>query len=86
MENAPCYPRPDVLESLSNRGVKCLFLPPNTTSLIQLMDQGVLECMKRRYRKGLLTKLVLADAGTIDPENTIIINIKDAIYMVAAAA
>ena len=89
-DNAPCHPCPDVLKSPSNRGIKCLFLPPNTTSLIQPMDQGVLECMKRRYRKELLKKLLLADAGTIDPENTIIdfwkrINIKDAIFMVAAA-
>ena len=54
MDNAPCHPCPDELESPSNRGIKHLFLPPNTTSLIQPMDQGVLECMKRRYRKELL--------------------------------
>ena len=29
--------------------IKCLFLPPNVTSLIQPMDQGVLENIKRRY-------------------------------------
>ena len=34
------------------------FLPPNVTSLIQPMDQGVLECMKRTYRKSLLRDLI----------------------------
>jgi len=69
-----------------NCGIKWL---ANTTSLIQPMDQGVIESMKRRYRKELLKKLLLADAGTSYPEDTIIdfwkrINIKDAMFMVAA--
>ena len=34
------------------------FLPANVTSLIQPMDQGVLESMKRIYRKAILKKLL----------------------------
>jgi hypothetical protein len=37
------------------------FLPPNVTSLIQPMDQGVLESIKRRYKRKLLEELVLKD-------------------------
>ena len=32
----------------------CVFLPPNTTSVIQPMDQGVLDTLKRYYRKKLM--------------------------------
>ena len=50
----------------------------------------MIESMKRRYRKELLKKLLLADAGTSNPEDTIIefwkrINIKDAMFIVSAA-
>ncbi|XP_065840186.1 jerky protein homolog-like [Oscarella lobularis] len=37
------------------------YFPPNVTSIIQPMDQGVLESMKRRYRKKLLSKFLLED-------------------------
>ena len=37
------------------------FLPSNVTSLIQPMDQGVFESLKRRYRRKLLEKLLLRD-------------------------
>ena len=37
------------------------FLPPNVTSLIQPMDQGVLDSIKRHYRHKLFEELVLND-------------------------
>jgi hypothetical protein len=37
------------------------FLPPNVSSLLQPMDQGINECIKQLYRKKLLQKLLLAD-------------------------
>ncbi|XP_053949972.1 jerky protein homolog-like [Anastrepha ludens] len=50
------------------------------------MDQGIIECMKRLYKKQLLRKLLLADENE---EGTLIyhknINIKDCCYMVADA-
>jgi len=50
----------------------------------------VIEGMKRRYSKELLKKLLFANAGTSNLEDTITdfwkrINIKDAMFMVAAA-
>lgn len=39
----------------------CRYLPANTTSIIQPMDQGVIESMKRRYRKKFLQQLLHKD-------------------------
>ncbi|GBN81865.1 hypothetical protein AVEN_231474-1 [Araneus ventricosus] len=33
-------------------------MSPNTTTILQLMDKGVIESIKRRYRKQLLSKLL----------------------------
>ena len=41
-----------VLSPLAN------FLPPNVTLLIQPMDQDVLECLKRIYRKSILKEMI----------------------------
>ena len=57
-----CSAHPDVSELASGDGlIKSVFLPPNVTSLIQPMDQGVLESLKRRYRKCLLQDLLLSE-------------------------
>lgn len=48
-------------ELISHDGsVMCMFLSPNTTALIQLMDQGVLQAMKNRYERKLLQKVICA--------------------------
>lgn len=62
------------------------FLPPNVTSLIQPMDQEVVQNIKRSYRSRLLQELLLNDRQT----SSIIqklkkINIKHAIEWVADA-
>ena len=41
------------------------FLPPNVTALLQPMDQGVLEAIKRVYRKSILRDLVSQSTFTI---------------------
>lgn len=41
---------------LSN--VKIIFLPPNTTSVLQPMDQGIIKCFKQYYRQKIASKLV----------------------------
>ena len=90
MDDAPSHPSAEMLQS-DDSNMKYLFLAPNTTSLAQPMDQGVLECTKRRYRKKLLRKLLLADSeGGDSPELTVVefwkkLNIKDVMFMVAKA-
>lgn len=50
LDNAPVHPAEDILRS-DNGKIKCLFMPPNTSALIQPMDQGVIYSCKRLYRK-----------------------------------
>ena len=58
MDNAPSHL--STKELCSRDGlIKTMFLPANTTSLIQPMDQGVLYNLKRRYKKNLLEKMIL---------------------------
>nr|CAD7588391.1 unnamed protein product [Timema genevievae] len=40
-----------------NGDFKCVFLPPNVTSLQQPMDEGVIECTKQHYRTAPQTTL-----------------------------
>ncbi|XP_025407826.1 tigger transposable element-derived protein 6-like [Sipha flava] len=52
LDNAACHPKIE----LSN--TKILMLPPNTTSITQPMDQGVIYTFKSYYRKFLLQSLL----------------------------
>lgn len=40
--------------------IKLLFLPPNTTTLTQPLDQGIIHSVKQLYRKNLLRGMYLA--------------------------
>ena len=40
LDNAPCHPEEDILQSPCGK-VTGIFLPPNTSALIQPMDQGI---------------------------------------------
>jgi hypothetical protein len=54
-----CKAHPPATELVSERGnIFAAFLPPNVTSLIQPMDQGVIENLKSIYRRDVLRKLV----------------------------
>ncbi|GBL89465.1 hypothetical protein AVEN_87812-1 [Araneus ventricosus] len=55
MDNAPAHPN---AETLKAENINCIFMPPNTTAILQPMDQSVVESMERRYRKQLLSKLL----------------------------
>ena len=63
LDNAPSDPDSSLLQS-SDGNIKCIYLPPNTTSLCQPMDQGVRENLKRRYKRLLLEKLLLSMENT----------------------
>ena len=85
LDNAPAHPDPATLAAKEG-GIKAMYLPPNTTSLVQPMDQGVLEALERRYRKAMLQKLLLEDQeGRSIIEFVKKINMKDIVYMIAAA-
>lgn len=40
------------------KAIKCVFLPPNTTAKMQPCDQGIIQCIKVRYRQEIVQKLV----------------------------
>ncbi|CAB3232818.1 unnamed protein product [Arctia plantaginis] len=86
VDNAPTHPTAELLER-ENGQFKTTFLPPNVTSLLQPMDQSVIETMKRHYRRQLLRKLLIE--GAEDEElvlaNHSKVNLKDCCYMVAEA-
>ena len=83
MDNAPS--NPDVENLSSEDGlITCAYLPPNTTSVIQPMDQGVLENIKRRYKMDLLLRhLNENDLGRNTVDFIKSLNIKDAVLMAA---
>lgn len=85
LDNASAHPNESILTNQVGT-IKAMFLPPNTTSLIQPMDQGVLESLKRRYKKKLLRSLVMADEeGTSMFTFLKSVNIKDVVYRSAQA-
>jgi len=57
-----CSAHPDEEDLISKDGkVIVKYLPANVTALIQPMDQGVLETLKRRYKRKILEELILRD-------------------------
>ena len=62
-----------------------MFLPANTTSLIQPMDQGVVYNLKRRYKRNLLEKMIPYETidGLSYDQFSQHLNIKDCIYSVS---
>ena len=86
LDNAPAHPDTDAMQSQDGQ-IRCVFLPANTTPLLQPMDQGILEITKRTNRKSLIRKMLFENE---DPQTSIVdfiksLTIKDAVYMSAAA-
>lgn len=65
LDNAPAHPK-----HLKFSNVELLFLPANTTSHLQPLDQGIIKSMKTHYRKMLLRSvLTRIDAGCSDAKD-----------------
>ena len=62
IDNCAAHPDEDLLFS-HNGQIKAVFLPPNTTSVIQSLDGGILETAKRNYRKCLLQRVLTENEG-----------------------
>ena len=86
LDNAPTHQEGLQCDGASD--IKLLFLPPNVTSLQQPMDQGVIECFKRKYRRKLLSEVLFkleSDENTDLIKALQAINLKDVVYMSAKA-
>ena len=58
LDNAPAHPHEDRLVSSDGR-IRVVFLPPNTTTLIQPMDQGVIMACKQFYQRKYLEEVLV---------------------------
>ncbi|GFO27453.1 tigger transposable element-derived protein [Plakobranchus ocellatus] len=67
------------------RTIQLVYLPPNTTSVLQPCDQGIDQSLKVNYRRRVLKKVIAkVDAGG-DPKSHINISILDAMITTSAA-
>ncbi|XP_015122873.1 jerky protein homolog-like [Diachasma alloeum] len=53
LDNAGSHPK-----DLNEDGIRVIFLPPNVTSFIQPLDQGIIENLKKNYRFHFLLSLI----------------------------
>lgn len=51
VDNCPAHPR-----DIPTTNIKLVFLPPNTTSKLQPLDQGIIKVIKQKYRKKLVQR------------------------------
>ena len=85
IDNAPGHPETC---TTCDDNVQVVFLPKNTTSLIQPLDQGVIKCMKTMYTHR--TMQMIRDAMDVNPETGVMeqwkkFTIADAITFIAEA-
>ncbi|GBM71225.1 Jerky protein [Araneus ventricosus] len=74
------------LEILVKDKVSVLFFPPNYTSLIQLMDMGILRALKCRYKSEFLTEMLSFLNGGATLQNFLkSYNLKMAVWSAAKA-
>ncbi|XP_017050529.2 tigger transposable element-derived protein 4-like [Drosophila ficusphila] len=76
VDNCPAHP---TISDLTN--ITLVFLPPNTTSVLQPMDQGIIRVIKSIFRKNLVLKII-SNMDETQNENYPKITILDAILMI----
>ena len=85
LDNCPAHPDSSELGSDDGK-IFAKYLPPGVTSLIQPMDQGVLQALKQRYKKKLLQQLLIEDENGVSvPQFLKTINMKVVADYVAEA-
>ncbi|XP_060658136.1 tigger transposable element-derived protein 4-like isoform X2 [Drosophila nasuta] len=76
VDNCPIHPQ---ISDLTN--ITLVFLPPNTTSVLQPMNQGIIRVIKSTFRKNLVLKII-SNMNENKDENYPKITILDAILMI----
>lgn len=74
-----CAAHPPEIKNLE--AVKMEFLPPNVTSALQPMNQGVIKCFKRNYRKKLVNEILIS----LEANKSHTMNVLQAIHIANAA-
>ncbi|KAG6932919.1 tigger transposable element derived 2 [Chelydra serpentina] len=60
LDNCPAHPPAERLKTRDSK-IQVEYLPKNTTSKIQPLDQGVIAIFKQHYRRNLVRKLTIKD-------------------------
>lgn len=76
-----CSAHPEITDL---KAVKLVFFPPNTTSKLQPMDQGIIEAMKKLYRKKMIQKMLIC-MGDDGKGELPVFHVLDAINMIKSA-
>jgi hypothetical protein len=80
LDNATCHP------DIKVTNIKLLFLPPNTSSVCQPLDLGVIKALKAQYRKKLLRHILAnLDNASSSSELTNSVTVFDAILLIIYA-
>jgi hypothetical protein len=82
LDNCPAHPPADSLISKDGR-IRVMYLPKNTTALIQPLDQGIMYNFKVNYRWELL--LSLLSSGCDVPEFLKLLTLKEVAYKIGLA-
>jgi hypothetical protein len=82
LDNCPAHPPAEILQSRDGN-IKVLYLPKNTTSKIQPLDQGIISSLKRHYRKELVKDVICSELSVIEFLKKI--NLKDMFFLTAKA-
>lgn len=76
VDNCPAHPHIGNLKF-----IKLVFLPPNTSAILQPMDQGVIRCLKSHYKRFFLTRLLYC----LERKENFKVSLLDAIVMISTA-
>ncbi|CAH2088978.1 unnamed protein product [Euphydryas editha] len=81
VDNCPAHPHIENLKKIT-----LVFLPPNTTSVLQPMDQGIIRALKLHFRKNHVLKMIhLLDGRGSSSVEYPKITVLDAILMIQDA-
>lgn len=78
MDHCPAHPK--IVANLRN--ITLQFLPPNSTSVLQPMDQGIIKVLKQMFRKRLVCRIIQRMKPGCQPHK---LNILDAMHLLAAS-
>ncbi|XP_045208819.2 tigger transposable element-derived protein 4-like [Mercenaria mercenaria] len=76
VDNCPAHPNVQGLQA-----VRLVFLPPNTTSVTQPMDQGVIQSLKVQYRNLVMQR----QSDCVDEKKTFVLSVLDAMRLLHQA-
>ncbi|CAM4653493.1 unnamed protein product [Lepidochelys kempii] len=82
VDNAPGHP---ATLRFAHNNVEVVFLPPNTTSILQPLNQGMIRCFKATYTRLMFSRICSADPNLNAMECWKSFNIADCITYIKQA-